>query len=85
MTAIKNENISIGSAELFDARSDLNIRPSDAVIIRSNAFSTIFFRSGSDPNCSSENPLSLKYFPASSKKGYLTISSVPRSTITIVY
>ena len=85
ITAIKNENISRGNAELFDEGSDLKILPSDEVIILSNAFSTIFFRSGSVPNCSNENPLSFRYFPASVRKGYFTISSFPRLTITLVH
>jgi hypothetical protein len=50
ITAIRNENISKGNAELLDAGSDLKIFPSDAVIILSKALSTIFFRSGSVPN-----------------------------------
>ena len=50
MTAIRNEKISSGTAELSDDRSGLNIRPSDAIIILSKALSTIFLRSGSDPN-----------------------------------
>jgi len=85
ITAIKNEKISKGNAELLDEKSDLKIRPSVAVMILSYAFSTIFFRSGSVPNCSSENPLSLRYFPASARNGYFTISSFPRLTITIVH
>ena len=71
ITAIRNENISKGNAELLDVGSDLKIFPSDAVIILSNALSTIFFRSGSVPNCSGENPLSLRYFPASAKMDIL--------------
>ena len=85
ITAIKNENISKGNAELLDDGSDLKILPSDEVIILSKALSTIFFRSGSVPNCSNENPRSFRYFPASVRKGYFTISSFPRLTITIVY
>ena len=73
-----DENILTAEFKLIDARSlnrfkGIEKEPREGL------------RSGSIPNCSSENPLSLRYFPASAKNGYLTISSVPKLSIVVVH